>query len=78
MPKSVRILLAAGGTGGHLFPGVAVAEYMERNLGASVLFLGTKGGIEKSIVPRLGFHFGYCLPNSFEAGLVGEKSGLWQ
>lgn len=55
MPKSVRILLAAGGTGGHLFPGVAVAEYMERNLGASVLFLGTKGGIEKSIVPRLGF-----------------------
>ena len=55
MRRPVRILLAAGGTGGHLFPGVAVAEYMQRNLGASVLFLGTKGGMEKNIVPRLGF-----------------------
>jgi UDP-N-acetylglucosamine--N-acetylmuramyl-(pentapeptide) pyrophosphoryl-undecaprenol N-acetylglucosamine transferase len=55
MPKGLRLLLAAGGTGGHLFPGIAVAEAAQRETGAEVLFVGAEGGLEREVVPRLGF-----------------------
>ncbi len=55
MPRTPRLLLAAGGTGGHLFPGVAVAELAQRQAGAAVLFVGTSGGMEKDVIPQLGF-----------------------
>jgi UDP-N-acetylglucosamine--N-acetylmuramyl-(pentapeptide) pyrophosphoryl-undecaprenol N-acetylglucosamine transferase len=55
MPKGIRLLLAAGGTGGHLFPGIAVAQAAQRDTGAEVLFVGTPHGMEKDMVPRLGF-----------------------
>lgn len=54
-PKGIRLLLAAGGTGGHLFPGIAVAQLSERQVGAEVLFVGTKHGMERDVIPRLGF-----------------------
>jgi UDP-N-acetylglucosamine--N-acetylmuramyl-(pentapeptide) pyrophosphoryl-undecaprenol N-acetylglucosamine transferase len=55
MPKRLRLLLAAGGTGGHLFPGIAVAEAAQRETGAEVLFVGATSGLEKEVIPRLGF-----------------------
>jgi UDP-N-acetylglucosamine--N-acetylmuramyl-(pentapeptide) pyrophosphoryl-undecaprenol N-acetylglucosamine transferase len=55
MPRGLRLLLAAGGTGGHLFPGIAVAEAAQREAGAEVLFVGTRSGLEKDVIPRLGF-----------------------
>ena len=55
MPRAPRLLLAAGGTGGHLFPGVAVAEFAQRQADAEVLFVGTAGGMEKDVIPQLGF-----------------------
>lgn len=55
MPRGLRLVLAAGGTGGHLFPGIAVAEAVRREAGAEVLFIGTANGLEKDVVPRLGF-----------------------
>ena len=55
MPKTFRLLLAAGGTGGHLFPGVAVAEAAQREVDAAVRFVGTQGGMEKEVIPRFGF-----------------------
>jgi UDP-N-acetylglucosamine--N-acetylmuramyl-(pentapeptide) pyrophosphoryl-undecaprenol N-acetylglucosamine transferase len=59
MSRAVRMLFAAGGTGGHLFPGVAVAEAARRDVGAEILFVGTQHGMEKEMIPRLGFalHF---------------------
>lgn len=55
MPRGLRLLLAAGGTGGHLFPGIAVAEAAQREMGAEVLFVGTANGLETEVIPRLGF-----------------------
>ncbi|MGH7966774.1 MAG: undecaprenyldiphospho-muramoylpentapeptide beta-N-acetylglucosaminyltransferase [Candidatus Binatia bacterium] len=55
MPREIRLLLAAGGTGGHLFPGIAVAEAAQREAHAEVLFVGTASGMEKEVIPRLGF-----------------------
>jgi UDP-N-acetylglucosamine--N-acetylmuramyl-(pentapeptide) pyrophosphoryl-undecaprenol N-acetylglucosamine transferase len=47
----MRCVIAGGGTGGHLFPGIAVAEaFMEREGGNEVLFIGTERGIEASLL----------------------------
>jgi len=52
----VRLLIAGGGTGGHLFPGIAVAEeFLARDGGNEVLFVGTERGIEAKVLPRLGY-----------------------
>jgi len=54
----MRVLIAGGGTGGHLFPALAIAEELRRQvLEAEILFLGGDRGLEGQIVPREGFAF---------------------
>ncbi len=53
-----RFLFAGGGTGGHLFPAVAVAERIKARIPeADILFVGTKNKIEGRVVPKLGYKF---------------------
>jgi UDP-N-acetylglucosamine--N-acetylmuramyl-(pentapeptide) pyrophosphoryl-undecaprenol N-acetylglucosamine transferase len=53
---AIRVLIAAGGTGGHLYPGIAIAEeWMRMHPDSKVLFVGTSRGPEKTAVPRAGF-----------------------
>ena len=53
-----NILLAGGGTGGHLFPALAIADEIKRLAPTSrFLFLGTKGKIEARVVPERGYPF---------------------
>ncbi|MGH9367685.1 MAG: undecaprenyldiphospho-muramoylpentapeptide beta-N-acetylglucosaminyltransferase [Thermoanaerobaculia bacterium] len=49
-------MIAAGGTGGHIFPGIALArEIQSRRPEAPVVFVGSRRGLETSLVPRAGF-----------------------
>ena len=54
MPRSVMIF--AGGTGGHVFPGIAVAEALRRS-GVELHWVGTKRGLESRVVPAAGIPF---------------------
>ncbi|HXE98277.1 MAG TPA: undecaprenyldiphospho-muramoylpentapeptide beta-N-acetylglucosaminyltransferase [Dongiaceae bacterium] len=52
----MKLIIAGGGTGGHLFPGIAVAEeFLARDPANEVLFVGTERGIEARAVPAAGY-----------------------
>jgi UDP-N-acetylglucosamine--N-acetylmuramyl-(pentapeptide) pyrophosphoryl-undecaprenol N-acetylglucosamine transferase len=51
----IRVLIAGGGTGGHIIPALAVADKLVLNHSAEVLFLGTSRGMESRLVPAAGF-----------------------
>ncbi len=52
----MKVLIAAGGTGGHIYPGIAVAkEILNRDAESKILFVGTSRGLETKIVPANGF-----------------------
>lgn len=52
----MRMLVAGGGTGGHVFPGIALAEeVVTRHPGNDVVFIGTARGLEATVVPKAGF-----------------------
>ena len=50
------LMIAGGGTGGHIYPAIAVArEFLSRDASRKVVFVGTERGLEKQIVPKAGF-----------------------
>lgn len=52
----MKILIAAGGTGGHIYPGIAVAnEILRRDKSSEIRFVGTARGLETKLVPNAGF-----------------------
>jgi len=75
----MRVVIAGGGTGGHLYPGIAVArELMRRDASAQVSFAGTAAGIESRVLP----HEGLALDLIRSGGLKGKSiadrlRGLW-
>jgi UDP-N-acetylglucosamine--N-acetylmuramyl-(pentapeptide) pyrophosphoryl-undecaprenol N-acetylglucosamine transferase len=64
----MKIVIAAGGTGGHLYPGIAIAREVLAGAGNEVLFVGTEQGIEARVLPREG------LPVKFIT--VGRLKGM--
>ncbi len=83
----MRVVIAGGGTGGHLFPGVAVArEFARQRAGAKILFVGTVRGLETRIIPKEGFDL-RLIPISGWVGQGGLRkvkallqfpAGLWR
>jgi UDP-N-acetylglucosamine--N-acetylmuramyl-(pentapeptide) pyrophosphoryl-undecaprenol N-acetylglucosamine transferase len=83
----MRLLLAGGGTGGHLFPGVALAEELRaRRPDAEVRFVGTRRGIEARVLPELGWDLTLIEVSGLKTvgalgalrGLVRLPRALWQ
>jgi UDP-N-acetylglucosamine--N-acetylmuramyl-(pentapeptide) pyrophosphoryl-undecaprenol N-acetylglucosamine transferase len=64
----MRLIIAGGGTGGHLFPGLAIAgEFKQRDRSTEVIFVGTEHGIEARVIPREGYPIRFLRAE----GLVG-------
>jgi UDP-N-acetylglucosamine--N-acetylmuramyl-(pentapeptide) pyrophosphoryl-undecaprenol N-acetylglucosamine transferase len=83
----MRLVIAGGGTGGHLFPGVAVAEEARaRDPAAEILFVGTERGIEARVLPKLGWPVSYIQASGLKTvgwrgsllGVVRVPRALWQ
>lgn len=70
--------MAAGGTGGHLYPGLSLArELLRQAPGSSVLFIGTARGIESKVLPREGFELAMIDAKPVMGrGAVGALAGL--
>ncbi|MGK5081956.1 undecaprenyldiphospho-muramoylpentapeptide beta-N-acetylglucosaminyltransferase [Bdellovibrionota bacterium FG-1] len=56
-PISSGLMVAGGGTGGHVFAGIAIADAWKQNFGSetSIVFVGAEGRIEEKLVPRAGY-----------------------
>src|SRR5215470_1273806 len=52
----MKVLIAGGGTGGHVIPALAIARELKARYGAEVLFVGTARGMENRLVPQAGFN----------------------
>jgi UDP-N-acetylglucosamine--N-acetylmuramyl-(pentapeptide) pyrophosphoryl-undecaprenol N-acetylglucosamine transferase len=84
--RALSIVIAGGGTGGHLYPGIAVAqEILRRDPTARVTFAGTAHGLESRAVPGAGFELdvirsaglkGKSLPSRIRGGAL-LVPGLW-
>src|SRR5437660_11447694 len=51
----MKAILAGGGTGGHVIPAIAIAQELQKQYQAEVLFIGTARGLENRLVPAAGF-----------------------
>ena len=70
--RPLRIIVAGGGTGGHLFPGIAIAqEFRHRNPATSIIFVSTGNPLERTVLGKAGFELA-CITAT---GIKGR--GIW-
>lgn len=76
----MRLLIAGGGTGGHLFPGVALAEELRaRDPQATIKFVGTRRGIEARVLPDLGWDLAFIEVSGLKTvGTLGAVKGFFR
>jgi UDP-N-acetylglucosamine--N-acetylmuramyl-(pentapeptide) pyrophosphoryl-undecaprenol N-acetylglucosamine transferase len=57
MKSKLNIIITGGGTGGHLYPGLAIADEILKRTSCQILFIGTRNGLEAQVVPKKGYPF---------------------
>ena len=73
--SGLRVVIAGGGTGGHLFPGIAVARELQARRGdAHVTFAGTARGIEYRVVPKEGFELDVIRSGGLKGKSVADRA----
>lgn len=66
-------MIGGGGTGGHIYPAIAVAqEFVRRNPARRVVFVGTAYGLEKRIVPKAGFPLEFISVGGLKGKGIGD------
>ena len=86
----MKVLISGGGTGGHVYPGIAVAEEVKRLRPTDeVVFVGSRRGLEATVVPQAGFRVRFILTRGFPrrawwrwplavlANLIAVPQALW-
>ena len=63
----MRVLMTGGGTGGHIYPAIAIADRIkEKNPDAEIIFAGTERGLEKTLVPKNGYDIKFITVSGFD------------
>ncbi|MBI2956624.1 MAG: undecaprenyldiphospho-muramoylpentapeptide beta-N-acetylglucosaminyltransferase [Acidobacteria bacterium] len=75
----MKVMMAGGGTGGHIFPALAVAEELRRrNPQHEIVFVGTQNGLESRLVPAAGYPLRTLRAAGFAGvGAAGKLRSLW-
>lgn len=70
----MKYIISGGGTGGHIYPGLALAKEIKANEpDAQILFVGTKHGLEGKLVPREGFNIEFVEVSGFKRKLTYDN-----
>ena len=70
----MKVLIAAGGTAGHINPGLAIAQYIQsQQPRAQVVFVGRREGMEYSLVTKAGYSFRHMEVSGFQRRLSAEN-----
>ena len=73
MKENLKVVISGGGTGGHIFPAIAIADALKRRfLKADILFIGAKGRMEMERVPKAG----YPIEGLWISGFTKDLSAL--
>jgi UDP-N-acetylglucosamine--N-acetylmuramyl-(pentapeptide) pyrophosphoryl-undecaprenol N-acetylglucosamine transferase len=68
--KSIRVLLTGGGTGGHIYPAIVIADEIRlMHPDVEILFVGTQRGLESKVLPRLGYNIEFVDVRFFKRSL---------
>ena len=73
MKENLKVVISGGGTGGHIFPAIAIADALKRRFPqAEILFIGAKGRMEMERVPKAG----YRIEGLWISGFTKDVSAL--